>query len=220
MKHHGNPPAGMPPDVLPGTQMLLASAVQPPSDPDLTTGQDEQLTEQVACALAYLVQLDRQPLVQPQFTAGDRRYLAGPLIVGDPAWGADTPVWLSDAVQIARLGLLLAGEHEQASEEEAVAYLWPPAWPRRCTTTGRRSTSGLRHASWHAGARSARRNTSGRCSVRPYPGAPCAPIKRTICAAYSGTSGAAWNATPGHPMSLTPSHTKEHTHEHLVRHFD
>lgn len=123
MKHNGNPPAGMPPDALPGTQMLLASAVQPPSNPDLTTGQDEQLTEQVACALAYLVQLDRQPLVQPQFTAGDRRYLAGPLIVGDPAWGADTPVWLSNAVQIARLGLLLAGEHEQASEEEVVAYL-------------------------------------------------------------------------------------------------
>lgn len=123
MKHHGNPPAGMPPDVLPGTQMLLASAVQLPSNPDLTTGQDEQFTEQVACALAYLVQLDRQPLVQPQFAAGDRRYLAGPLIVGDPAWGADTPVWLSGAVQIARLGLLLAGEHEQASEEEAVAYL-------------------------------------------------------------------------------------------------
>jgi len=123
MKHHGHPPAGMPPNALPDTQTLLASAVQPPSNPDLTTGQDEQLTEQVACALAYLVQLDRQPLGQPQFTAGDRRYLAGPLIVGDPAWGADTPVWLSNAVQIARLGLLLAGEHEQASEEEAVAYL-------------------------------------------------------------------------------------------------
>jgi hypothetical protein len=78
MKHHANPPAGKPPDALPNTQTLLASAVQPPSDPDLTTGQAEQLTEQVACALAYLVQLDRQPLVQPQFTAGDRRRAAWP----------------------------------------------------------------------------------------------------------------------------------------------
>ena len=51
------------------------------------------------------------------------RSVAGPLIVGDPAWGRDTPVWLSDAVQVARLGLVLAGEHEHASEEEAVAYL-------------------------------------------------------------------------------------------------
>ncbi len=43
--------------------------------------------------------------------------------MGAAAWGADTPTWLRDAVRIARLGLVLAGEHEHASEEEAVAYL-------------------------------------------------------------------------------------------------
>ena len=74
-------------------------------------------------ALAYLGQIGREPAPQPRWTAGDRRYLGGPLIVGDPAWGSDTPAWLSDAVRIARLGLILAGEHEYASEEEAVAYL-------------------------------------------------------------------------------------------------
>ena len=77
----------------------------------------------VDAALAYLGQIGREPAPQPRWTAGDRRYLAGPLIVGDPAWGSDTPAWLRDAVRIARLGLVLAGEHEHASEEEAVAYL-------------------------------------------------------------------------------------------------
>jgi len=76
----------------------------------------------VNAALAYMQEIGRQPASGQRWTAGDRRYLVDPLIVGDPAWGADTPVWLSDAVQIARLGLLLAGEHEQASEEEVVAY--------------------------------------------------------------------------------------------------
>ena len=74
-------------------------------------------------ALAYLDRIGRQPAAEIRWTAGDRRYLAGPLIVGDPAWGRDTPAWLSAAVQVARLGLVLAGEHEHASEEEAVAYL-------------------------------------------------------------------------------------------------
>jgi hypothetical protein len=77
----------------------------------------------VNAALAYLSQLGRQPAAEQRWTAGDRRYLAGPLIVGDPAWGDDTPAWLRAAVRIARLGLVLAGEHEHASEEEAVAYL-------------------------------------------------------------------------------------------------
>ena len=77
----------------------------------------------VDAALAYLGQIGREPAPQPHWTAGDRRYLAGPLIVGDPAWGDDTPAWLRDAVRIARLGLVLAGEHDHASEEEAVAYL-------------------------------------------------------------------------------------------------
>ena len=74
-------------------------------------------------ALAYLGHIGREPASEQRWTAGDRRYLAGPLIVGDPAWGGDTPAWLRDAVRIARLGLVLAGEHEHASEEEAVAYL-------------------------------------------------------------------------------------------------
>ena len=77
----------------------------------------------VNAALAYLGRVGRQPTAELRWTAGDRRYLVGPLIVGDPAWGRDTPAWLSKAVQVARLGLVLAGEHEHASEEEAVAYL-------------------------------------------------------------------------------------------------
>ena len=77
----------------------------------------------VNAALKYLDRIGRQPATDPRWTAGDRRYLAGPLIVGDPAWGRDTPAWLSEAVQVARLGLVLAGEHDHASEEEAVAYL-------------------------------------------------------------------------------------------------
>jgi len=77
----------------------------------------------VNAALAYLAQLGRQPAAEQRWTAGDRRYLVGPLIVGDPAWGRDTPAWLSEAVRTARLGLVLAGEHDLASEEEVVAYL-------------------------------------------------------------------------------------------------
>jgi len=77
----------------------------------------------VNAALAYLDRIGRRPAAELRWTAGDRRYLAGPLIVGDPAWGDDTPAWLRDAVRIARLGLVLVGEHDHASEEEAVAYL-------------------------------------------------------------------------------------------------
>ncbi len=77
----------------------------------------------IDAALAYLGQIGRAAAAEQRWTAGDRRYLAGPLIVGDPAWGDDTPAWLQAAVRIARLRLVLAGEHEHASEEEAVAYL-------------------------------------------------------------------------------------------------
>ena len=79
--------------------------------------------ERLAAALAYLTKLDRPPAAEQVWTAGDRRYLAGPPVVGDSAGGPDTPAWLRDAVRIARLGLVLAGEHDHASEEEAVAYL-------------------------------------------------------------------------------------------------
>ena len=79
--------------------------------------------EQLAAALTYLNQIGRQPAAEQHWTAGDRRYLAGPLVVGDSAWGVDTPAWLRVAVRSARLGLVLAGEHDHASEEEAVAYL-------------------------------------------------------------------------------------------------
>jgi hypothetical protein len=93
-------------------------ATQTPLTEDLPADRDL-----VNAALAYLARIDRQPAAEQRWTAGDRRYLAGPLIVGDPAWGRDTPAWLTDAVQIAQLGLVLAGEHDHASEEEAVAYL-------------------------------------------------------------------------------------------------
>ena len=92
------------------TQTLLTE--EPPADLDL-----------VNAALTYLAQLGRQPAAEQHWTAGDRRYLVGPLIVGGPAWGDDTPAWLRAAVRIARLGLVLANEHDHASEEEAVAYL-------------------------------------------------------------------------------------------------
>ncbi len=85
--------------------------------------------EQLAPALTYLGQIGRLPAAEQHWTASDRRYLAGPLIVGDPAWGGDTPAWLRDAVRIARLGLVLAGEHDHAAEEEAVAYLTPAPAP-------------------------------------------------------------------------------------------
>ena len=105
-------------DDLPTAQLSLglpedeAFALPAPADLDL-----------LHAALAYLGRIGREPAPQPRWTAGDRRYLAGPLIVGDPAWGGDTPAWLRDAVRIARLGLVLVGEHDHASEEEAVAYL-------------------------------------------------------------------------------------------------
>ena len=82
-----------------------------------------ELDKLFTTALAYLGQLGREPAAEQHWTADDRRYLTGPLVVGDSAWGADTPAWLQAAVRSARLGLVLAGEHDHASEEEAVAYL-------------------------------------------------------------------------------------------------
>lgn len=71
-------------------------------------------------ALSYLEKIGRQP-VDRRWTARDHRYLTGPLVVY-PGWD-DTPQWLREAVRIARLALILAGEEEHASEEEAVVYL-------------------------------------------------------------------------------------------------
>jgi hypothetical protein len=74
-------------------------------------------------ALSYMKLLGLQRLPSPRLLADDLRYLTGPLIVFDPAWGEDIPDWLRATVRPARLGLLLAGEKESVSEEEAVAYL-------------------------------------------------------------------------------------------------
>lgn len=74
-------------------------------------------------ATAYLIKLGRPWTPAAKFTAPTWRYLNGPLVVGSSAWGENLPRWLRDAVKVARLGLILAGETELASEEEAVAYL-------------------------------------------------------------------------------------------------
>ncbi len=74
-------------------------------------------------AMQYLERLGLQPLPSPRLRADDLRYLTGPLIVFDPAWGQDIPAWLRAVVRPARLGLMLAGEKELASEEEALIYL-------------------------------------------------------------------------------------------------
>ncbi len=108
----------LPADDRPSTQLSLGL----PDDETLAAAVFGDL-DLLHAALAYLNRIGREPALQPRWTVGDRRYLAGPLIVGDPAWGGDTPAWLRDAVRTARLGLILAGEHEHASEEEAVAYL-------------------------------------------------------------------------------------------------
>ena len=79
--------------------------------------------DQAAAALAYLAKLGRPPAAAVQLTAAARRYLNGPLVVGSRSQSDTTPGWLRDAIQVARLGLVLAGETELASEEEAVAYL-------------------------------------------------------------------------------------------------
>ena len=89
-------------------------------------------------ALVYMLALDLVPLTQPRLQGADLRYVAGPLIVFDPAWGADIPDWLRTAIRPARLGLVLAGEKQLASEEEAVVYLMTaslaqpldPSWAR------------------------------------------------------------------------------------------
>ncbi len=59
-----------------------------------------------------------------KLSASERRYLSGPIVVADHSWGETIPQWLRDAVETARLGMVLAGEKEIASEEEVVAYLY------------------------------------------------------------------------------------------------
>ncbi len=74
-------------------------------------------------ASAYIQALGLAALPQPRLHTADLRYVAAPLIVFDPAWGGDIPDWLRTAIRPARLGLVLAGEKQLASEEEAVIYL-------------------------------------------------------------------------------------------------
>ena len=74
-------------------------------------------------ALAYITRMGLQAQPRPRMSAQDLRYLSGPLIVFDAAWGHDLPSWLRASIRTARLGLVLAGEHELASQEEALAYL-------------------------------------------------------------------------------------------------
>jgi hypothetical protein len=108
----------LPMDDFPSAQPVLG--IPDDQTPDLSASAELDL---VHAALVYLGQIGREPALEQRWTAGDRRYLVGPLIVGDPAWGSATPAWLSEAVLVARLGLVLAGEHDHASEEEAVVYL-------------------------------------------------------------------------------------------------
>jgi hypothetical protein len=106
----------------PCTAHVSALAAEPPAEISLA-GLCQDLLPLARAAAQYLRLLGLHPLPAPRLHADDLRYLAGPLIVFDPAWGEDTPAWLLEAVRPARLGLLLAGEKELASEEEAVIYL-------------------------------------------------------------------------------------------------
>ena len=138
------PPADLQPELW--TILALANHVadepaslpakQPQNEPDQPCLADKpvSLPEQqpdaalatrdlAAAALAYLAKLGRPPAAAVQLTAAARRYLNGPLVVGSHSWGDMIPAWLRDAIQVARLGLVMASETELASEEEAVAYL-------------------------------------------------------------------------------------------------
>ncbi len=99
---------------------LLAPDPPPYAALDDQTASLAELTRQ---ALAYAGALGLTPLPGPRLQGVDLRYVTGPLIVFEPSWGADVPDWLRVTIRPARLGLVLAGERECASEEEAVIYL-------------------------------------------------------------------------------------------------
>jgi len=117
-----------PADIQPQLWSILGLAASLPETKKKTDTAALPLTPSVAHdwpaeALAYLAKLGRRPAADIRFTSAARRYLNGPLIVGSRSWGDLTPGWLRDAVQVARLALVMAGEDTEASQEEAVAYL-------------------------------------------------------------------------------------------------
>ena len=69
------------------------------------------------------------PVAVPRLKAEQRRYLTGPIIVFNGAWGDTLPAWLREVIPAARLRQVmaeLAGEEPEglASLEEVVAYLY------------------------------------------------------------------------------------------------
>jgi hypothetical protein len=97
-------------------------APEPPAQTPLD-GHMQAVAELGKQAIDYLGLLGLTPVEQPQMAVSDLRYVAGPLIVFDAFWGQDVPDWLRGTIRAARLGLVLAGERELASEEESLAYL-------------------------------------------------------------------------------------------------
>jgi hypothetical protein len=116
------PPADRQPDLWSLLADMLADA-EPEKETEKQPEAPPPARDWEAAALAYLGKLGRQAAPPARFTVAAWRYLNGPLVVGSRSWGDTTPAWLRDAVRVARLALILAGETEQASEEEAVAYL-------------------------------------------------------------------------------------------------
>lgn len=61
------------------------------------------------------------PLATP-FTAEEQHYLSGPLVLHRTS-GWEAPARLRAVIPEARLALVMSGEHELATDEEALAYL-------------------------------------------------------------------------------------------------
>ena len=125
-------------DDRPTTQLSLGL----PTDeaPALPASADLDLLH---AALAYLGQIGREPAPQPRVCW--RPPLPGRTAHrGRPGLGRATHrPGCATAVRIARLGLVLVGEDATTPpKKRRLLTCWPPAWPCRCITTGRRSTSG------------------------------------------------------------------------------